>query len=273
MTTAYQHRPLSKILAPVADQKDARESQTSRKEADDEPKNELPEKYRGKTIEEIVEMHRNSESRLGQLQNEVGQLRGLVSDMAQVQRPTASPTEDKEALDVSGDDLISDPVETIRRVIQPELDNLKKESSEKEAKNAIAQAASKLQMDFPDMNAIAADPEFQKWAIRTSSRERDLQIAAQGEGIEAIEAARRLLEDWKDFKSLTSASDDSEGVEKAKQVANANPTGTVKVSSDELVYETDVLEVLRTDPARYRSPSYQKELLRAIKEGRYVKQG
>jgi hypothetical protein len=41
---------------------------------------ELPEKYRGKSVKELVEMHQNAEQALGKQSSEVGELRKVVDD-------------------------------------------------------------------------------------------------------------------------------------------------------------------------------------------------
>jgi hypothetical protein len=37
------------------------------------------------------------------------------------------------------------------------------------------------------------------------------------------------------------------------------------------VYESDVLKLIQSDPEKYRSPTFQRELAKAIRENRYVK--
>ena len=84
----YKHKPMSQILAPAsATAEDKGEAKLAPKE---EPKGtELPEKYRGKTAAEIADMHMNAEQELGRVRNEVGSMRGLISDLSAIQRPAA----------------------------------------------------------------------------------------------------------------------------------------------------------------------------------------
>jgi hypothetical protein len=120
---AYQHRPLSSILAPEVGSKREKPSTPDRDPATgqfvagNEPaQNEnLPEKYKGKTAEQIAEMHMNSEKRLGQIQNELGEMRGIVSDLSQIQRPSTPETQVKEEVDVSLPRLTSKSSQDVRR--------------------------------------------------------------------------------------------------------------------------------------------------------------
>ncbi|KKL24894.1 hypothetical protein LCGC14_2410780, partial [marine sediment metagenome] len=115
---------------------------------------------------------------------------------------------------------------------------------------------------------------------RTPSRQADYQAAsAVNTGVTQVRAARRLLEDFTDFQSQASSEslDPAQAsqptpTELAKKAATEGSGPSGAVSTQPLIYETDVIELIKTNRAKYQSPSYQTELLAAIKEGRYVKQ-
>lgn len=287
MTTAYQHRPLSKILAPAPGQEPAGEVKKDQpREANGqfaapESKTEfnLPEKYRGKSPEEIAQMHINAEKELGRLRNEVGSYRGLVSDLTSLKRQTEVVPDNavEDDIEVSGDDILVNPKGAIDKVVTHRLNEL-------DRKQKVAQEATKFELeqarlmsDFPDLDAVVGSEEFQKFASRTSSRQQDLVTAATAEGLEQVRAARRLLEDFTDFQTSLKPSTDEVKPEKKTEVQRAaavrtegsGPAGNI--STKPLIYESDVLKLIQTDPAKYRSPSYQAELMSAIKERRFVK--
>ena len=277
---AYSPRPMSQILAIPADDEDPTKSKTPEdKGADKKDKTEedLPEKYRGKSARDIAEMHRNAEQRLGQLQNEVGQLRGLVSTLSEIQRPAPTVTDEK-PVDVSSDELLDNPAEAIRRVIQPELQKRDQAAASSDAERTLMFETNKLVSDFPDLEQVAASPEFQQFAHRTSSRRADLDLAANGKGLDQVRAARRLMEDYTDFQELTTQETKNEETKetpasRAAKVATEGPAGGGKQGTKDLVYESEVLEVLEKNPTKYRSPKFQSDLRTAIKEGRYVQNG
>lgn len=274
MTTAYQHRPLSKILAPAGSQHDEKTPTDSESAVEESTVNDIPEKYRGKSAKDIIEMHQNSEKRLGQIQNEVGQLRGLVSDLSQIQRASTPVTEDTEDLDLSGDELLQDPVGSMRKVVQHELKPMREEQARASDQDVLAKETNALVTEFPDMEKIVASQKFQEFVQRTPSRLADQNVAATSDGVDAVFAARRLLEDFSDFQTTTSPDYGKETpVEKAKKVANEGSGSAMKTSSDDLIHESDVITLINSDPDKYRSPSFQKSLLSAIREGRYVKNG
>lgn len=272
MTTAFQHRPYSAFLVDAGAGPKPQTSESQ--EAGADAKNpELPEKYRGKTAAEIAEMHMNAEKRLGQLQNEVGTYRGLVRDLSALRPEPAASRTDPEPLNVSGDDVLADPVGTVRRIVQhsqpkdpapaePAVDPL--------AQTDLVVERQRLDYDFPNVVEITSSPEFQDFVSRTESRQLDLQTAATGEGLEQVRAARRLLEDYQDFRSLAPKKTDP-AVEAARRVTTEGAPAHQPVTTGETYTQDQIVEMIQKDPARWRSPSTQAEILKAIREGRYVR--
>lgn len=293
----YQHRPLSKILAEAPDlpaegqsteepPRDPETGQFVSPEAEEtKPESNLPEKYQGKTAEEIAEMHMNAEKELGRVRNEVGTYRGLVNDLTNLQRKAPEPQNvEQEQVDVSGDDILLDPVGAIDKVVTRRLQERDKAEADSHAQTQHELEGQRLAQEFPDLETIVASHEFQEFASRTTARQQDLITAAQGAGFEQVQAARRLLEDFTDFRdSQKPQQADSTvqtrpvepapdpGVQAAAAVSTegAGPSGAV--STKPLIYETDVIKLIQADPGKYRSPSFQGELMTAMREGRYVK--
>ena len=274
----YQHKPMNEILAPTAEVQDeaptadpAAAAQETAKEAPA-----LPEKYAGKTTEQVIEMHQNAESRLGQLQNEVGSLRGVVSDLSQLKRsPAESETEVQEPVTVSGDDLISDPVEAITRVVKPLFDAQNAKTDANRIDALVVTEGTALLTEFGDVGAIVDTPEFIEFANRTASRQADLAEAAKPDAsLSTIRAGRRLLEDFADFQKATAPKETGDTpVETARKVATESGGAGGPVSAKSKIFEADVVKLINgsaEDLAKYRSSAFQKELTDAIKEGRYV---
>lgn len=283
MATAYQHRPMSSILAPTADPKaegqntdQPRDDVTGQFVSPDVAPAPVPDKYAGKSTEEVIAMHQNLEREYGRQANEVGTYRGLVNDLTQLQRtPVESQPVVQEPIDVSGDDLMQRPVETVRKIVKQDLDALKR-PPETVANDATFEIEGRaLMASFPDLDKIVADPKFQAFASRTPSRQQDFQTAATGKGVDQVRAARRLMEDYTDFEAQSTVIPDSgpTPTEQARAVATEGSGSTGAVSTKPQLYESDVIALINSDPAKYRSPSFQAELMLAIKEKRYVKTG
>ena len=281
VNTAYQHRPLSTILAPAADPAPEPKSEPTPGEVVKPVDDPLPEKYQGKTVAEVADMHMNAESELGRVRNEVGTYRGLVNDLSALQRtaPESKPIE-REPLDVSGDDLITNPVETVRKIVQQNFDELAETRTRDAEENLFRTEGAALVQAYPNIAETINTPEFHDFVSRTPSRQADYQAAsAVNTGVIQVRAARRLLEDFTDFQAQAPSEslDPAQAVtptptELAKKAATEGSGPSGPISTKPLIYETDVIELIKTNRPKYVSPSFQTELLTAIKEGRYVKQ-
>lgn len=274
MTTAYQHRPLSKILLPQAESKG--ESQTPKDGADSgEGKGDLPAKYKGKSVEDIIEMHQNAERRIGSLSNELGTMRGIVTDLSNITRqPQDTRTSVEDDVDLTGDELIADPVKAIRKVVKRDMDRAELDRREADLGSQVQVETQRLLNEYGDIGAITQTEDFQEFASRTNSRREDFQTAAYGEGMAQVRAARRLLEDYADYKELVGKQKQNgrdEEVDEARKASTEGGGNAGRVASKPVFKESEVLEIIQKEPEKWRSPSYQAEIMKAIKEGRYIK--
>ena len=93
------------------------ETQFEEEEVTEQPQEQstIPEKYQGKSMEEIVQMHKEAEKLLGRQSGEVGELRKVVDDYisqsitTQAPQQTVEPEEDI--------DYFTDPQGAVNRAI------------------------------------------------------------------------------------------------------------------------------------------------------------
>jgi hypothetical protein len=77
----------------------------------------LPDKYQGKSLEEVVQMHQEAEKLLGRQSSEVGELRRVVDDyISSQQQPTAPQQQHVEPEDDI--DYFTDPQGAVNRAIE-----------------------------------------------------------------------------------------------------------------------------------------------------------
>ena len=87
------------------------EEQTPEQEQPAEPEeiqeaqDEIPEKYQGKSISDIVRMHQEAEKLVGRQSSEVGELRKIVDDFVktQLEKATSPQEKDEEKIDIFDD--------------------------------------------------------------------------------------------------------------------------------------------------------------------------
>ena len=77
----------------------------------------LPDKYQGKSLEEVVKMHQEAEKLLGRQSSEVGELRKVVDDYISTQTPAQAPQQ--QHVEPEDDiDYFTDPQAAVNRAIE-----------------------------------------------------------------------------------------------------------------------------------------------------------
>lgn len=228
-------------------------------------------KYRGKSAAELIEMHRNAESRIGTQGQELGVWRGLVADLSKTATRQA-PTEAQEtALKISSDDLLTNPVEAISKVVERSLSKAIRPLEEARSLDQREAELAALNRDFPNFAQTDNDPEFAKWVNSANGRRADGVASMKGD----TSAARRLLEAWNDRQELLKgagkpATDGGkpQGVEGAKSVVTESGGGGRSAPTGKIFNRAEVVQLIIDKPEIYQSDAYQAELLQAAKEGR-----
>jgi hypothetical protein len=244
-----------------AEEQEAQEAQTSTPEAAEVV---IPEKYQGKTFDDVVKMHQNLEKEYGRQANEVGTYRELVSSLADTKRSAdLSPTDTTETpVEVTSDDIFDNPSEAIQKVVQSvlekELAPLRQSQTQTAQQNALAQ----LHQEYPDIEQIGADPQFTEYVAASEYRLADAQRWLETQD---IDAARRLVKDFKDSKGSAAPAPREQKVE----VTESGRGGSGAESGKKLYYRDQITRMIAKDPEKYRSKAFQDELKKAIAEGRF----
>jgi hypothetical protein len=230
----------------------------SQEVAASEPTEELPEHYRGKTPAELIKMHQEAESRIGQQGEEVGKLRSVVDDFILKQTKV---NEQEEAEEI---DFFADPDKAVEYKIanHPTLKQLERLGTQMQQ----SQTLSALQQKHPDLKDIAISPEFQKWIMGSKVRQ---QLYEQANNQYNYDAADELFSTWKEIRNVTKQTVEVERKER-KHALNTASTGGANGSSEapskKIYRRQDIIDLMRNDPKRYQGMS--NEIMRAYQEGR-----
>ena len=222
----------------------------------------LPDKYQGKSLEDIVKMHQEAEKLLGRQSSEVGELRKVVDDYISSQTQSAPQPQNVEPEDDI--DYFTDPQAAVNRAIEnhPKIREAEEYSSNYKKQSALAELNNK----HPDMQDILGDPKFADW-IKASKIRTQLFVAADQEY--DADSADELFSLWKERKQVVQQTANVEKQERKQQLKAAN-TGNARGSAEgtrKKVYRrADIIKLMRTDPERYQSLS--EEILTAYAEGR-----
>jgi len=218
-------------------------------------------RFSGKSQEELLEIIREQDRRIGQQGNELGNLRSTFEALAQAQSAPAQP----EPEPVEEADFFVDPQKAVDARIQnhPAL----KESREMARKLQYAQALSTLQQRHPDLQQVMQSEEFAKWVKANPSRVRRLQAADQNGD---VDEADDLITTFKEVTRTVKTAKRAEQQAQKKAVKNATVSGTRSnpdaATSKRVYRRADIRQLMKTDYERYES--LMPEIMAAYAEGR-----
>jgi hypothetical protein len=228
-----------------------------------EPETTLPEKYQGKSLEEVVQMHQEAEKLLGRQSSEVGELRKVVDDYIASQTPEPAPQH--QHVEPEDDiDFFTNPQGAVNRAIEnhPKIKEAQEYSMQYKQQASLAT----LQAKHPDMQTILNDPKFAEW-IKASKIRTQLFVAADQQY--DADSADELFTLWKERKTVAqqTAQVEKQARKQTLKAANTgNARGTGEGSRKKTYRRSDIIKLMKTDPERYQALS--NEILQAYAEGR-----
>ena len=237
------------------------ESET--KSVPEEVKDDIPEKYRGKSVAEIAKMHEEAEKLIGRQANEVGELRKLTDEILKQQLASQKPQQQEEVSEV---DFWSDPDTYLNKKLETHPDILAARQLQLQTK--MQQTASMLQQNHPDFQTIASSQDFQDWVAKSKVRT-ELYVRADKDF--DYDSADELLTSYKALRGVKQevaqqqVKDLADNRNKQLKAASVD-SGGGNVSSAKIYRRTDLIRLKMTDPARYEA--LQPEIMAAYAEGR-----
>ena len=224
---------------------------------------ELPEKYKGKSVEDLVQMHQELEKFSGKQSTEVGELRRLVDDHIQTQLVAQQAPQQQQQQDDDVDFFV-DPKTAVSRAIDNHPKILEAQAYTEQAKKQATLA--QLQQRHPEMESVLQDPKFAEWIKGSKVR---TQLFVQADQQYDYDAANELFSLWKERNQVVEQTAQAEKAARKSAVKTAstgNARGTSEGSRKKVYRRADISKLMRTDPERYQSLS--DELLKAYAEGR-----
>ena len=231
-------------------------------EVDQDPDEDIPEKYRGKSIREVIEMHQSAERVLGRQGNEIGQIRSVLDDLlAQQSQPSSAPPEP----DV---DFFEDPKGATSRIVadtlknDPALQAMQRSLQENEKK----QKATEMARLHPDYLEIAQSDEFRSWLAKDNWRIKTFTDAGKNFDTEAAASLLSMYKESANIKRTTEKAAKQQQKQKVNQAsvgagkASAETRGKPKLSREALI------ELKMTNPDKYMANIRQ--IKQAYLEGR-----
>lgn len=230
---------------------------------------EVPDKYKGKTLEEIVKMHQEAEKLIGRQAQEVGEVRKLADELIKRQLESKQTPDAKVAEEEDDVDWFAEPEKAVKKAVD-------KHPAVKEAQETVQrfkqqEFMTKLQTDFPDFQTTVADPEFAQWIQASPVR---LRLYAAADNLD-FDSAAELLNTWKLVKpapvveqkpQVQAVSPEVKADRAAAMKAVAVDTGSTGNVSAKIYRRSDLIRLQLEDPQRYMD--MQPEIMSAYAEGR-----
>ena len=241
---------------------DEEEQETPEQEPEpQDTEDDIPDKYKGKSVKDIVRMHQEAERAIGKQGSEVGELRRIVDDFVQAQ----TVSQKQQAPEVEEEvDFFTDPEKAIASAISkhPKV----REAEQLSAQMKKAEALANLKSAHPDFTEVVNDGSFSEWINKSKVRQ---ELFSRADRSYDFDAANELLSTWKERKQVVNQSQAVEKVQR-KQAVKAASTGSSKGSGETASKKTyrraDIIELMRTNPDRYQALS--DEIMAAYAEGR-----
>ena len=225
-----------------------------------EQKAELPEKYRDKSLDEIVRMHQEAEKLIGKQAQEVGEVRKLADELIKQNLGSRQQQTRQEEPEV---DFFENPQKAIQRTVDNHPDIQAARMATLEMKKA--QIQQRLAQEHPDFGEIARDQDFANWVKSSPVR---IKIFEQADAGYDFDSANELLSTYKQLRTVKSkqVSDEGEVTRKQNLKAVGVDVGGSGESSKKVYRRADLIRLKMQDPDRYDALS--QEIMAAYQEGR-----
>jgi len=228
----------------------------------EEPQVDLPDKFKNKSMEDIVSSYENLERELGRKGQELGELRKLTDGILQQQVTTSQngTAEPEEELD-----FFDDPDKAVSKAIE---NHPKFRQFEEQQKTQHVQATTqRLKEAHPDYLEIVGDSKFQEW-VQGSPIRKQLFVAAHNYN---LDSALELIGNWKEraLISNTSEAEANKAAEREQAMKagkGVSRTSAESTSGKKIYRRADLIRLKTNDPERYET--LQDEILAAYAEGR-----
>ncbi len=223
-------------------EQEANETEEAKSEDDD-----IPEKYKGKSVKELARMHQEVEKLVGRQSSEVGDLRKSVDDLlkAKLNEDASSPNKKEEPeLDFYDDPKgsVSKAVENSETIVQ-----MKEMLAKQQQQTILKQIGEK----HPDYEEIIKNQNFVDWIKSSPVRTELFQRADKYD----FNAADELLSNWKEIKGVVEKTESLNEKDRKLQVkaASTGGKGSGEPMSRKIYRRSEIVNLMINDPQRYQA--------------------
>ena len=232
-------------------------------QVDAKPVSTIPDKFKGKSMEDVIKMYQESEKLIGRQGQEIGEVRKLADQLLQQSFKKPDPKEEEVSEEI---DFFVDPQAAIDRALSkhPKI----KEAEEKTAKFDKYLNQKRLEEAHPDAYEIAESNEFVEWVNKSKIRQGLYSKAHQDFDFDSADELLTTFKELHSRKNAQAETDVNEVRNKAdetlkKAVVSA---GSSQETSKKIYRRADLIRLRMNDPDRYEA--LEPEIRAAYNEGR-----
>jgi len=226
---------------------------------------EIPEKYAGKSMQEVIEMHQNVEQIFGKQGSEVAEQRKLIQSLLEAQNKQTTIEEPQEEPVNFEDAFYSDPAQAVNSAIENHPDVLK--AKEERVLSAQQQQLGVLEKSYPDWEKRVADKQFQDWIGKSKIRTEMFRKADTEYNPDyAIELFDTYDKINMVYKTKEVQKQEKVKAGKALRKTVSETRSTTSVGGKKMYRRADLINLQVTDPRRYEALA--DEIHAAYAEGR-----
>lgn len=219
----------------------------------------IPEKFRNKSLPDVIKSYQELESQLGRQGAELGELRKMTDEFikSQIAASKQVPPEPEP-------DFYAEPDKAVKKLVERELAPVQ----ELIAETRRSKLDSQLRASHEDYMEVVQSNDFQKWVTESPLR---IELFARADRNYEVTSAVELLSMYKAMKGIKPATkqlnpEEAAARDSAFQKASLE-SGSVSEAPPRKIYRrADILNLMKTNPTRYQA--LQPEIMAAYSEGR-----
>ena len=219
--------------------------ENSEEEVKEEATSDIPERYKGKSLEEVVRMHQEVEKLVGRQSSEVGELRKSVDLMLKSKLENSLDTKKETEPEL---DFYDDPRGAVNKAV--ESSSTVKQMQELLERQQQQEVINKLVSKHPDYKEVSESDNFRNWVTASTVRTELYNRSVNYD----FYAADELLSTWNELKGIVEKSKSLDEKDRKLQVkaASTGGKGSGEPMSRKIYKRSELLQKRISDPAWYR---------------------
>lgn len=257
--------------ASLADEVDKQEEPAAPETVEQsKPEDNVPEKFRGKSLADVVASYQSLESELGRARNEIGTSRRVLDELLNLRRIGEMEKSKPEAKPVTAYELAENPEETITNVASRVADERARVSEQRLLELEAQVRADVFEKKHPGFRDVVQSAKFLEWVGKSPTRLALTQRAAHGDW----DSGDELMNLYKEYESVPARQAETPDPKKAAKEASLAKSGgsganrVVNGGDGKKIYKRTELARLYIDKPEEYDRLWETELKQAYAENR-----